>query len=448
MARQTVKELTERIAELEAQAAVLAQANEARTTATEEIAPLANKRRRNAWWTVLSAFLIVVGLVLAPVSVVLGYAQTQLTDTQAFVATFAPLADDPAVQTAISDAAVQAITENVDIPGLTAQVFDGVASLGLPRTATDALRLLEAPAAAGVQSLVRSTVTDFVASDAFGAIWAQSLRVSHAQLIATLQGDPNAALSIKDGEAISLQLGPIIAEVRTQLIANGFAFAEVIPNIDRSIVITQVDGLGQVRFAYAAAVGLGIWLPWVSLVLLAAGVLVARRRRVALIAASVGLAVLMGLVGLAIAIGRTVLVTSSLGISPDALRAIFDRTVEMAATTTLAVAVLAIAVAVVAWIAGPSRASVGLRALTGSLMSRARSTIASFGISTRSFGTWLTAHRTLAYAAVAVVASAVVLLVRPLHASTIAWTLVGTVVTLALIELLRSPEREASSPES
>jgi hypothetical protein len=121
--------------------------------------------------------------------------------------------------------------------------------------------------------------------------------------------------------------------------------------------------------------------------------------------------------------------------------------VEMAVATTLAVGVLGLAVAVVAWLAGSSRAAVGLRELTDSLLSRARITFASRGISTRSFGVWLSAHRTLTYAGVAVAASAIVIFVRPLNAGTIVWTLVGTIVVLAIVELLRSADSEARPPE-
>lgn len=101
------------------------------------------RRRRSRGWSVLSAFLIVIGLVLAPAAVVTSWVNTQLTNTDAFVATFAPLAKDPAVQRNITDQVVLAVNDAVDIPKLTADVFNGIKQLNLPPAAASALGLLQ-----------------------------------------------------------------------------------------------------------------------------------------------------------------------------------------------------------------------------------------------------------------------------------------------------------------
>ena len=80
-----------------------------------------------------------------PVSIVGAWARVQLVDEDAFVATLAPLVDDPAVQDMIIDESMEAINAQVDFQQITSNVFDGIAGLGLPPRAADALKLLEAP---------------------------------------------------------------------------------------------------------------------------------------------------------------------------------------------------------------------------------------------------------------------------------------------------------------
>src|ERR671913_274153 len=99
--------LQERLARLEGENAAL----RARLESPPPEAPSAEAevhRGRGRWWTVLAVVLVVLGCLLAPLAVIGGWGKTILTDTDAFVATYAPLARDPAVQSYIVD---QAATE-------------------------------------------------------------------------------------------------------------------------------------------------------------------------------------------------------------------------------------------------------------------------------------------------------------------------------------------------
>ena len=233
---------------------------------------------RSRWWTPLSVVLVVIGLVLAPVAVAAHWASTELGDTDHFAATFAPLADDPSVQSFMADEIITAIDSELNVNGITDRAFDGIDSLGLPLAASSALGLLRRPAVSGITSLVDDTVRNFVASDAFSNVFARALRTTHSQLGATLSGVPDAAVSIGDSGQVSIELGPVIAAVKTVLVEQGLTFAGNLPGIDRSIVVAQADRASALQTVYALGVGGGVRLPWVSLAFLAAGVLVARRR--------------------------------------------------------------------------------------------------------------------------------------------------------------------------
>ncbi|PJJ61882.1 hypothetical protein [Compostimonas suwonensis] len=445
MARTTMSELQATIARLEAENAALREradaAGDANPTLELPRAEAAVRKPRGRGWTVLSVFLIVIGLVLAPVAVLSTFARAQLTDTDAFVTTFAPLADDPAVQSFVADEVVTVINEQVDIPGLTKQVFEGLDSLSLPPAASSALQLLEGPAAQGLQSLVASVVENLVASEAFSDIWEQALRTTHTQLLATLQNDPSAAVGVTGRGEIELQLGPIIEEVKQRLVDNGVGFASSIPTVDRSIVIAQSDSVTSVQLGYGIAVAVGIWLPWIALVLLAAGVVVALRRTTALIWTAAGLGAVMVVLGSGIGIGRIVFVaTVSPSIIPsDAATVIYETVVVSMANTTVAVAVVAFTVAIIAWFGGPYRVPRALRGLATSGADALRRLGDSRGLGTGRFGRWLYTQRTLVTVVIAVGASAIILFVRPLTVGLIVWTAVIALLLVALREILQRP---------
>lgn len=441
MATSTSAALAARIAELEAENAEL-RARDAAAPAVE--APATASKPRSRGWSVLSAILIVLGLVLGSLSVITTYAKNQLTDTELFVATFAPLADDPEVQAVVTDAVTGAIEESVDIPALTSTVFDGLAGLDLPPRAASALSLLQGPIAQGLQSLVRGVVDDFVTSPAFATVWATTLRTTHTQVLATMQDDPSAAVTISSAGELELQLGPIIAEVRTRLLANGVSFAEAIPAVDRSIVIVKDASLGSLTTLYALLVAVGSWLPILALALLTAGVLTARRKRRALITTALAAGILMAFLGIALAIGRVIaagaIARTDGPVTRSAAEVIYDAVTVAAANTMLAIGALAVATVIVAVFSGPSRPAVWMREASGTAAAAVRSAGDRRGVSTGATGRWLDRHHALVLAAIAVVAAAVLLLSRPLSIGTVIVTAVIAVLVVAIVQLLRRPE--------
>ncbi|MGA1835343.1 hypothetical protein VD659_00290 [Herbiconiux sp. 11R-BC] len=450
MARLTNVELLKRIEELEAENSALKE--EVENQPTVPLEPLgasggsggggAPAKKKRGWpWTLLATVLIVLGAVLAPVAVVSAWAKVELTDTDRFVAAYAPLAKDPAVQAFITDEVVTVINQQVDVEKLTSDVVDGITSLGTGPAATQALNLLKGPAAAGIQSLIRTGVSQFVASDAFANVWQTALRVSHTQLVAAMQNDPNSAVKLGGDGSVGIQLGPIIDAVKSALVDQGIGFASQIPTIDRTIVVAQSDALPTVQLGYGLAVAAGAWLPWIALVLLAAGVLVARRRSVALIWAAVALALSMALVAAAFAVGNVLFISSvSPTLLPSGVAGLLYETVAGAMReTTVAVLVLALVVAVVGWFAGPFDTPRKLRGLASEGANRLRRVAERRGVTTGRVGEWMYAQRVLLRVAVAVIASAIVIFVRPMSAGLIVSTLVLSLVVVALLEILQRP---------
>lgn len=398
-------------------------------------------RRRFSFRPLVAVVLVTVGVLLAPVAIVTTYAAQQVSDTNAFVATFAPLAKNPGLQKLIAERAVAAIDQRVNVKQLTGEAFAALAGLPLPPRAQAALQGLQGPATAAIEDRISSTVQDYLASPAFAALWAQLLQTAHTQAVDTLSGAPSAAVVLRDDGGVAVQLGPIVAAVKQRLVQRGLTFAASIPPVNRTIVVATWNGAGQVRNAYTLVLALGAWLPWVALAFMAAGVLVARRRARALGRTAVALAVTTLLLMASIGTGG-LFVRQSLAprlLPVDSVWAIWGELVAFPMALAIAVTVLAVCVALVAWYAGSSPSARRVRGGVLRGIGAARNGAERRGITTGRFGLAVGRWRVVIRVVVSVIAAAIILFVRPMTPSLIVWTLIGALVVIGLSELLSRP---------
>ncbi len=430
---ESADDLRARVAALEAENAAL------RTTDVEAGVPQRPRRRSR---TVLSVVLILLGVLLAPVAVITGWATWTLTDTERFVATYAPLADSPELQSYVVDQAMAAVDERVDFDQLTSELVDGLVALGTGPRATTALRTLQGSVAEGLRSQVQDGITRFVASDRFATAWSEALRIGHQQVTATLSNDPAAVATISADGSLGIPLDPIIQRIKADLLERGISAAQYIPQVDRQIVLVQSDSLPMVQLAYGVTVGVGTWLPWVVLVLLGAGVAVANRRHRALLWAAGGFALVMATLALAFAAGRLALVAAvPATVLPGSVSTLFyDAVTSSMQATAVAAMVLGIAVALVAWLAGPFRAPSRLRGLYRDGIGQLRQAAEGRGVSTGRFGGWVHQYRSLLLALIAVLAGVVIISNMPVTISLIGWTAFWSVLAVVLVTLIERPE--------
>ncbi|MCI1020334.1 hypothetical protein HWD99_17040 [Microbacterium sp. C5A9] len=448
MATSTIDDLHRRLGALEAENTALRAGVAPASLAP--VPPTSVPRRRSRTWgrTLTATVLIVVGTVLAPVALVSAWANVQLTDTERFVASYAVLASDPAVQSAVTDQVVDVIGEQVDIPTLTADVIDGVIELGTGPAATRALELLKGPAAQGLQSLVATMVERFVESEAFANVWTSALRISHSQVVSALQNDPEAAIALGADGSIGIQLAPIVDAAKDALVDQGIGFATSIPAVDRTITVAQLDSLSTVQLGYQLVVAAGLWLPWISILLLAAGVLAARRRSTAGITASLSLGLVMVIVLAGLAVGRVFFDTAmrANGIDADAGGSIYERVAGPLRDTAVAVLVLALVTAAVIWFAGPFEVPRRLRGAVHGGAATVRASLERRGLSSGRVGAWLHSRRTLLRALIALGSAAVVLLVRPLTTTLILWTLALALLAVLILDVVERPPTDEVEP--
>lgn len=441
MAAKTKAELEAEVAKLKAENNDL-KAHEGAVATDEAHGPSKAVRR---WRAFAATVLVAIGVIIAPTAVVGLWAKTQLESTEAFVNTFAPLASDPDVQNYIADQVVTAIDTNVDIAGITGDVFKGLQGLGLPAQANAALGLLQGPATEGIKSLISQAVHNVVQSDAFSTAVTQALTLSHDQMLAVLQGKPGTAVVLGDNGSIGIATGPLIDSVKKALVDQGMGFANAIPTINTTIVIAQNDQLALLRPAYNLSVAVGTSLPWVALGFVLAGIVVAVNRRRSLFGASLALGIMFTSLATGFGIGRVVFIAS---VTPKLMPAnvaatLFDQlTAHMSATATT-LAVLTFAIALVTWFYGLKSAT-KTRRITNDAIDAVRTFGIDRGVNTGAFGTWLNKWHNWVKLGVAAIAALVILLAWPITPGFIIWTLVNSALVIIVIELLRRPAAAAA----
>ena len=232
------------------------------------------RRRRMSWRTPVAIVLIFLGCVLAPVSVLGVWAANQVSDTGRYVANVEPLIHDPAIQNALTDKITTQITSRLNVTGVVNQASAQLNSKGLPRISS-LLKSFAPQISSSVTGFIHSTVHSVVASQAFANAWVQVNTVAHAQIVKVLSGQGNSSISVKNGQVV-ISLGPFIDIVKKDLVARGFSLASNIPPVSPTVALFQAKDLGQAQAGYRLITTLKIVLPILVLLLLGAGVYVAR----------------------------------------------------------------------------------------------------------------------------------------------------------------------------
>ena len=324
------------------------------------------------WRTVVASVLIVLGCVLAPLSVLGVWTRSQLTDTDRYVETMAPLASHPDVQAALTNRITTAIMQYVDVADLVRETADALAGAGLPPRAADALRGLSGPAQAGASGFIHDQVSRVVQSDAFAAAWETVNRVAHKQLVAVLSGKSQGAVTVQ-GDTVTLDLAAFVLSVKQQLIDAGFTLAARIPDLHLQFTIIQSEDIKRGQKLYRFVDRFGFILPFVTLILLAGGVIAAKNRRRATVWAGLGVAISMVLLGAGLALGRHIYLDRlPVSVSSAAAAAVFDTTVRFLRTGLRSVLVIGLIVAAGTFLAGPSSAAVSTRAAFRRFFGRTR----------------------------------------------------------------------------
>jgi len=400
---------------------------------------VSGRRRRSGWRAPVSVVLIVLGCVLAPVAVLGVWAGNEVSDTGRWVATVEPLIHDPAIQNVLTDKITNEITGQLNLTGTIDQASAQLNDKGLTR-AGSLLKTFGPQVSSAADGFIHSTVQKVISSPAVARIWVQVNTVAHQALVKVLSGQGNGAISTSNGQIV-LNLGPFIAVVKQDLIQRGFSLAKNIPNANPTVALFQAKDLGKAQAAYRLIKALKIVLPILVLLVLGAGIYVARGRRRALVGAGLGLAASMLVLGVGLLIFRGIYLNSvpSNVLPADAAAAAFDAMVHFIKVSLRVVLVVGLVVAIGAFVTGPSRAAVQTRSALSSGIDWIRHYGERRGVSTGPVGQWTYLHRRgLRIGAVALAALVFVFWGLP-TALVVIVIVVVLLVVLGLIELIGRP---------
>jgi hypothetical protein len=301
--------------------------------------PVATKPKR--WRGVTSWIVIVLACVLAIVSVVVVFARNELLDTDTYVATVAPLASNPAIQTQVAN---QVSSNLIAKTNVEARIRNQ-----LPARAAG----LAAPIASGLENVTYQLTLKAVESPQFEKIWVGANRASHAQLVNLLTGTDNGTVSSKNGR-ITLNLGQVEINVKKKLDAKGITVFDKIPAVKGvNFVLFQSKSLAKTQQMIRLLNKVVVVLPIVTILLFAAGIALARNRRKGLVRAAFGLAISMALVLVVLAVATNQYLGSlSNGQSVAANQAVISIVTNGLRETIRIILIVSAAIAILALVAG------------------------------------------------------------------------------------------------
>ncbi|MFD9477283.1 hypothetical protein [Streptomyces nojiriensis] len=331
--------------------------------------------------SLLSAILIIIGCVLAPLGIVASWTSSIVGNTDRYVSTVAPLASDPDVQAAAANRVTAALMEHLDL----ATLLEDVAPDQRPLL-QKALGKLGGSLEGAVSSFVKEKAQDVIASDQFETIWTNANRTIHTSLVKALTGSGDGAVEIKN-DAVTIDLAPVIEQVKTRLVDAGMGVAAKIPEIHTDFTVVQSNDIGRVKTGFRLLQILGVWLPIIAVLLVAAGVLLSAHRRRILVTAALAVAFAVAVLGLGLTVFRTVYLNALPDtVNQAAAGSVYDAMIRLLRTTIRMVVVLGIVIALAAWLSGPGKYATAARQIWHSGIVATRATADRLGLRTGPVG--------------------------------------------------------------
>lgn len=417
-----VDELKAKLAALEAENAELASAKKRRF----------DGRSFGAW------AIVVVAALLLPIALTAFWAQRTLTDTERYIATVAPLANDPTIQEAVGETVSNALIKQLDAQ---ARVTELLAD-------NPKLQPLAGPIASGVNSLVQRTVDEVLTSDQFAQIWVALNQKAQQALVLALDGRTEGAVTLVDGKLV-LDTGDLIELVKQKLVERGLSFAANIPVppvADRTIVLLDSPELERAQFFWSIGQPVAQWLIFVVMLMFVGAILLARNKPKVTI--GVGVSMVLGalVIRLALTLGQNQ-ISYALQDTPFARaeRAFFYILTTFLVDGGRALFVLGVILIVVGWFLSGTKASVATRTAISGVLSGAGGKASSGALGSvgrgvaRSIGVW----RTLVVA----IAVGSLLLADQITGSLLLWTTLFAVIALVVLEFLAAAGRAGAAAD-
>ncbi|MET7857922.1 hypothetical protein ABZS81_11960 [Streptomyces sp. NPDC005318] len=266
----------------------------------------------------LSMVVLVLLAVLVPLSALSAWVDLEINDTNRYVAAVEPLASDPGVQGIVSDLITDQAMTQVDA----------------------------GPLQGALQGFLHEAVQSFTTTDAFRTAWVAANRTAHTALTAAMNGE--------SGEAVVIDLGPVMEQVRHNLVDSGVPLAGQIHVQHTDITLISADRADQLRSTFRLLRAGSIWPAVVTVVFAVVAVAAAAvrggRRAAAAAAAVVGAGFAIGALVLRglLAIARNRVLAGVPNSDRDGAAAVYDALTASLRTTVWIVLAAGLALALCA----------------------------------------------------------------------------------------------------
>lgn len=269
----------------------------------------------------LSAVLLVLLAVLVPVSALSAWVDLEIDDTDRYLAAVSPLASDPDVQNTIATLITDEAMRNIDV----------------------------GPLQETVERFLHETVQSFTTTETFQRAWDTANRTAHKAVTAALHGD--------SGQAVTIDLAPVIEQAKEELVRSGVPFADQIPVGNTEITVLSAERADDLRGSFQWLRHCSVW-PAVGTVVLLVVVLGLAFVRGG-VGAGLGAAAVVGggfvlgaiVLRVLVAVGRDRVLDEVPGGDRDAAAAVYDA-LTASLRTTVWIVIVAGAVLVVVGSAG------------------------------------------------------------------------------------------------
>ena len=303
------------------------------------------------WRRIVGTVLLVVGCVLVPVSLSAVWVRNTLLDTDNYVSTVGPLASDPQVQHAIANRITDALFSNVDVEQKVSDALPPRA--GLPRRAGRGWRSHR-----GQRAALR-----LAESGRFQTLWEKANRRAHEAVVNVLTGG-GSRVSTENG-TVAIDTAQIIDNVKAKLDARGITIFDDVnpPAGSQQFVLFQSDDLAQVQGLVDLLQTLAWVLPFVALACFAGAIGLSGNRRRTIQRGAIGVAFAVAVQLVLLKAGRNLYLdaVTTKKSTPGAAGAVWDQLTSFLRTAGFTVIALALVIAFVAWVVGPSSAATSLR---------------------------------------------------------------------------------------
>jgi hypothetical protein len=305
------------------------------------------------WRRIVSAVLLVVGIILVPVSASAIWVRNTLLDTDQYVETIGPLAANPDIQQGLADRITTALFADD-------RVENRIADALPPRA-----DVLAAPIAGGLEGVTNEAALKLFESEQFETVWENANRRAHSALVDVLTGG-GSRISTEDG-TVSVNIEQIFDNVKQRLDDRGITvFDDVeLPAKYQSVVLIQSKELESAQSGVDLLQKLAWILPFVALLCLGGSIALARDRRRRLMWVGIWSVVAVMIQLALLSVGRNFYleaITRS-GVRRGSAGAVWDQLTMFLRQSGLTLIVLAVVIAIAAWVAGPSRGAIRVRSL-------------------------------------------------------------------------------------